>query len=212
MSVNTASANQQSSNGLSEVLQDVLADVRFQLSTFATRDDFLGVIQQAFGEEYDPTALEQIRQSWQSGTFELPPVEILPSSTLQGANGAYAAVNNTIYFSEEFLEANSENMGAIAAVWLEEIGHSIDAQINETDTPGDEGTIFSNLIQEKALSETNIQALKSEDDTVLINLGTDTVIQVEASDIPIFDFDTVLESRIALTGKSEVFLCQWNFK
>ena len=58
------------------------------------------------------------------------------NSNLGNANGAYAGSTNKIYLSDSFL-ANA-TPEAISAVLLEEIGHFIDAQINQTDTPGDE--------------------------------------------------------------------------
>ena len=51
-----------------------------------------------------------------------------------GALGAYAASNNTIYLADTFVaNATPEDL---SAVLLEEIGHSIDAKINQTDSAG----------------------------------------------------------------------------
>jgi hypothetical protein len=149
------------------VLDAVLADVYATLTGFAGREDFLVVIEQAFGDGYDGAALEGIRQQWLSGDFSaLPQVEILSGETLQGANGAYATANNTIYFSSDFLQAYSDSPAAIVSVWLEEIGHSVDAQINELDTLGDEGAIFSSLVLENNFMTDldTIQLLKLEAD------------------------------------------------
>ncbi|MFM6222949.1 MAG: hypothetical protein ACKPDM_21830, partial [Dolichospermum sp.] len=50
-----------------------------------------------------------------------------------------------IYLSANFLATSTAE--AISAVLLEEIGHYVDAQINQVDSAGDEGAIFAELVQ-----------------------------------------------------------------
>ena len=54
-----------------------------------------------------------------------------------------------------YLNANwlaSANAAAVEAVLLEELGHAIDQRLNQgNDTTGDEGAIFSALIQKRAV-------------------------------------------------------------
>jgi pimeloyl-ACP methyl ester carboxylesterase len=67
----------------------------------------------------------------------------------------------------------------VADVLLEEIGHSVDARLNVTDAPGDEGAIFAAVVQGKELSQGELQALKSKDDRASILLGgEDTTIEM----------------------------------
>ncbi len=55
-------------------------------------------------------------------------------------------LNGFIYLSREFITTHQDDIGAIAGVVLEEIGHYIDSQINQSDAIGDEGELFSNLV------------------------------------------------------------------
>ena len=94
---------------------------------------------------------------------------LLSDEVLGTAKGAYAVSTNKIYLSEGFLATASE--AALVAVLLEEYGHFIDAQINSTDAPGDEGRIFSALVQGESLSEAELALLKAEDDCGVISVN-----------------------------------------
>ncbi|WP_334310985.1 beta strand repeat-containing protein, partial [Dolichospermum circinale] len=98
------------------------------------------------------------------------------SSILGNANGAYASSNNQIYLSANFLATSTAE--AISAVLLEEIGHFIDGHINISDSAGDEGAIFAELVQGNSLDTQTLQALKAEDDHATITVNGQN-IQVE---------------------------------
>jgi Ca2+-binding RTX toxin-like protein len=125
--------------------------------------------------------LGEIKSAWMVGDFTaLPPIEVRLAAELNGANGAFAAANNRIYLALEFLQANPPPE-AIAAVVLEEIGHWVDTQLNEVDSLGDEGEIFSALVRGQELDASRLQVLKTEDDTATITLDGQ-VIEVEQAD------------------------------
>ncbi len=66
---------------------------------------------------------------------------------------------------------------------LEEAAHSIDSQINQIDAKGDEGDIFSELVQGNILNEQQLQQFKAEDDTKTIVLeGEKIAIEQNAWD------------------------------
>ena len=67
------------------------------------------------------------------------------------------------------------------SVLIEEIGHFVDAQVNQTDTPGDEGAIFAAVVFGKSLSEEVLQVLKTEDDRGIIVVDGEA-IAVEMAD------------------------------
>ena len=73
-------------------------------------------------------------------TRDLPPIELLPSSAMPGAAGAYAKATKTIYINQKWIQTANE----IDAIRLltEEFGHHLDHQLKEKDSPGDEGAIF----------------------------------------------------------------------
>ena len=167
-----------------------------QLSTFANLNNFWNLFDTAFGTQYNRSGAEILRLQWLSGDFsQLPQIEILDSSILGNANGAYASSNNQIYLSANFLATSTAE--AISAVLLEEIGHFIDAQINLSDSAGDEGAIFAALVQGNSLDTTTLQALKAEDDHATITVNGQN-IQVEQNSVinPTYSWDTNFVSSI----------------
>jgi len=152
------------------------------LKAIASGQDFTQKFTIAFGNDFDLTESEYLRQQWEEDNFEsLPDIEIRSSTAINGANGAFSADTNTIYLSEEYLTQNASSPQAIANVLLEEIGHSVDSQINTSDASGDEGAIFSALAQGVQLEEGTLQALKAENDLTTVTLDGQT-IQIEQAD------------------------------
>lgn len=155
-----------------------MSEVYGDLSKFAADPDFAAKLNVPFGENWDAAAAKTLAEAWFKGDFsDIPPVKVVSSAEIGGANGAFAAATDTIYLSRELLAGG--NLGAIADVLLEEIGHSVDARLNVTDSPGDEGAIFGAIVQGKELSEGELQGLKSKDDTATVVLGgEDTTIEM----------------------------------
>ncbi|MEG4916366.1 hypothetical protein [Microcoleus sp. B7-D4] len=146
-----------------------MSEVYGDLSKFAADPDFAAKLNVAFGENWDAAAAKALAEGWFQGDFsDIPSVKVVSSAEIGGANGAFAAATDTIYLSKEFLTQNVANPAAVADVLLEEIGHSVDARLNVTDSPGDEGAIFGAIVQGKELSEGELQGLKSEDDTATV--------------------------------------------
>lgn len=160
---------------MSEVYQD--------LSKFAADPDFAAKMNVAFGENWDAAAAKTLAEAWFQGDFsDIPPVKIVSSAEIGGANGAFVAATDTIYLSKEFLAENAMNPVAVADVLLEEIGHSVDARLNVTDSPGDEGAIFGAIVQGKTIDATDLASLKAEDDSATIYLNGKE-IQVEKASL-----------------------------
>lgn len=173
--------NDNSFDGLTGEAMDI---VKEQLTQFAKVPNFVEKMNLAFGESWDNQAANSLTQDWLNGDFSLiPPVKFVSSAEIVGANGAFATATDTIYLSRELLAENGANPATVADVLLEEIGHSVDTRLNVADSPGDEGAIFGAVVQDKVLSEGDLQGLQSEDDTAKINLsGSD--ISIEMSQIP----------------------------
>ena len=154
--------NDNSFDGLTGEAMDI---VKEQLTQFAKVPNFVEKMNLAFGESWDTQAANVLTQDWLNGDFSLiPPVKFVSSAEIDGANGAFASATDTIYLSRELLAGNGANSATVADVLLEEIGHSVDARLNITDTPGDEGAIFAAVVQGKVLSEGELQGLRGEDD------------------------------------------------
>jgi Ca2+-binding RTX toxin-like protein len=140
--------------------------VKAQLTHFATQSNFESIITTAFGSEIEPTTILKLRKQWLSGDFSvIPQIDILSNGELGQASGGYAAVEDKIFISSDFLAQNKNNPNAITALLLEEIGHKIDRVFNgNVDSPGDEGEIFSRLVTGQNLSPALLARLKVEDD------------------------------------------------
>ncbi|MFB2937137.1 choice-of-anchor Q domain-containing protein, partial [Aerosakkonemataceae cyanobacterium BLCC-F154] len=178
------------------ILEESLQVTQEYLKKIVTKPDFLADMQRAFGNSFAPELALSLVQNWAKSDFsDLPKIEIHSRDEINGANGAFASATNTVYLSEEFLKASSaEN---IASVLLEEIGHAIDARLNQSDSPGDEGAIFSALVRGKVLSPQQLAALKTEDDTATITLDGQA-LKIEQSNLVV---NTILDTVNPNDGK-----------
>jgi hypothetical protein len=156
------------------ILNSVLPITYNQLIDFANKNNFWQVFDTAFGTQYNRSLAEILRLQWEAGDFsQLPQIEVLDSSILGSANGAYASSENRIYLSNTFVA--SASLAAISGVLLEEIGHFVDAKINQTDSAGDEGAIFAALVQGQNLDVETLRVLKAEDDHSIITLNNQQI-------------------------------------
>ncbi|MDB9492774.1 Calx-beta domain-containing protein [Dolichospermum circinale CS-534/05] len=167
---------------MTNLLQATLNKTYNQLKNFAGLNDFWNLFEIAFGTQYDHTVATNLRSQWLVGDFSsFPQIEILDSSILGNASGAYGTSTNKIYLASNFLDTATDT--DIIAVLLEEYGHFIDAHINQTDSAGDEGDIFSRLVRGNILSAETLQALKGENDWATITVGGQS-IQIEQALTP----------------------------
>ena len=151
------------------------------LFDFAQSDDFWANLETAFGTNYDVVKATQLRQQWQSRDFsQLPPITVKNLGN-SGIFGAYSSSINKIYISQALIDSGDAT--TLKAVLLEEIGHFIDAQINSSDTPGDEGQLFSALVRGEVLTEEQIAAIREENDAATITVDGQA-ISVEMASIP----------------------------
>jgi len=154
---------------ITSALQQATLLISGKLQQFADDSAFGDKIQVAFGTAVNT---DELQSQWQAGDLTgFPIMEIVAGNDLNGANGAYAIVNNRIYLSYEFLSQNQGNLGAIVALLLEEYGHYVDGLLNSTDAPGDEGAIFASLVLGESLSEEALAYMKAEDDAGVISIG-----------------------------------------
>jgi hypothetical protein len=177
-------------------LLPILPAVYDALFNFAQSDGFWANLTMAFGASYDVVKATELRQQWQSRNFsQLPSIEVLSDEVLGTANGAYSSSTNKIYLSASFL--NTVLPAAIVKVILEEIGHYVDAQVNQVDSAGDEGAIFAELVQGNSLDVATLEALRAENDQTTIIVNGET-IQVEQANLTITNNDVPLPSIIPL--------------
>ncbi|QJB44053.1 putative Ig domain-containing protein [Dolichospermum flos-aquae] len=167
---------------LNQALLPALEQIELYLQDFANSEEFVAKMRLAFGETFDPEAALNLGNAWKNQDFSnIPAITILSSSELNGANGAFAATTNTIYLSQEFVANHQDNIASITSVILEEIGHWVDSQINTVDSLGDEGSIFSALVQGNSLDDATLVALKTEDDSGIIIIDGEVVAVEQAT-------------------------------
>jgi uncharacterized repeat protein (TIGR01451 family) len=177
----------------SRTLIMISAIAQNSLSSLATSPDFLAKMQVAFGNSFDVEKAVKLASAWAQGDFnEFPEIEIRSEAEINGALGAFAAATGKIYLSREFLAKNAGNVTAVAGVLLEEFGHFVDSQINRVDAIGDEGEIFSDLVQGRALSQGELAGLKGEDDLAVVVLDGEVraIEKAEVSDSGGFEGST----------------------
>ncbi|HEY9665568.1 MAG TPA: calcium-binding protein, partial [Coleofasciculaceae cyanobacterium] len=170
------------SSTLTQTLEQALQKTYSYLTAFATAEDFTAKMTQSFGNRFDTEVAEKLAQDWAKGNFTaLPSITIRSAVEINGAMGAFAKATNTIYLSREYLAQNAGNSEIVASVLLEEAGHYIDACVNDVETPGDEGAIFSALVRGKNLSEQELQQLRDEDDSATIVLDGQILVIEQAN-------------------------------
>ncbi|MEQ9009498.1 MAG: hypothetical protein RLP12_16575, partial [Ekhidna sp.] len=163
-----------SSANSSLITEQMSQVIKQAVQQFTTDSEFESKMALAFGEDNDYSSL---KTAWQSGEFNaFPSIEIRTGAELNNANAAYAGATNTIYFSEEFLHQYAHDSQAITSVLLEEFGHYVDFQVNDTDSPGDEGRLFAATVLGQNLDSSTLDALKQEDDSTVLNLDNSNII------------------------------------
>ncbi len=161
---------------------EVASEVAEQLQEFAAEPNFTDKMNLAFDDSWNVETANTITQQWLTGDFsQIPEIEVVSTDDIAGADGAFAGATESIYISQEWLELNASNPGAIASVVLEEIGHYVDSEINIVDATGDEGAIFSAVVRGEELSATEVARLKAEDDSA--------VAVIDGQEISIEKFD-----------------------
>ncbi|MFK7994295.1 MAG: hypothetical protein AB8B87_09160 [Granulosicoccus sp.] len=136
---------------------------------------FHEAMRKSFGDSYDQTKAEAIRQQVLNDDFSwMPDIQVVDESVLQdqsgtqsagGGLGAYSKDNDTIYISRQLLQSDPDKA---AQILTEEVGHALDARLNTSDAAGDEGDIFARLVGGEEISEAELSALKSENDSGVI--------------------------------------------
>jgi Ca2+-binding RTX toxin-like protein len=184
-----------------------LQAVQNQLALFAAQGNFDAIMTTAFGSRLDRAKLQLLRQQWLSGNFSvIPDIQILSQGELGTANGAYAASLDKIFVSSDFLAYATESQ--VTTLILEEVGHRLDQLLNGgVDSAGDEGEIFSRLVNGEILSAEQLAALKTENDRGLLSInGSVTAIEMQNSVITGTNGNDTLTGDIGgITGNDTIY-------
>ena len=186
---------------------EIASQVSEQLKQFAADPNFSDKMNLAFGDSWNVDTANAITQQWLAGDFsQIPEIEVVSTDDIAGADGAFAGATETIYISQEWLELNASNPGAIASVVLEEIGHYFDYEINIVDAAGDEGAIFSAGVRGEELTATEVAALKAEDDQLIVSIdGRSVLLEHSSSDwtTKVYDWDFNVLGETSIVKRSD---------
>ena len=165
---------------LSTKLDDSVTQIEAILSAFFAQTDAMTLLIDAFGDQIDPNAVQQIADLLDSGSLSsVVPLEVVPGEILGGGTAAYVADANTVYLAEEFL-ANALPDELVATL-LQQVGYMIDDFVNESDAAGSEGAIFEAIVTGRALSPEQLAELKADTKSVQELTIEDAVVSAEMS-------------------------------
>ncbi|MDT9191060.1 MAG: SBBP repeat-containing protein, partial [Limnospira sp. PMC 894.15] len=155
-------------------IEAALTQVNQQLTEFVASANFQGDLQTAFGAytdvELGATIIEALTQG------ETPEMMVLSARAMNGADGAFDSLTGTVYLSDAIIHSEK-----LVDVITEEFGHYIDSQLNEIDSPGDEGELFMRLVNGEALTEADITGLRNQNDWGFIWVeGEPVAVQMSA--------------------------------
>ena len=150
-------------NTADEILNSVLPEWHKLLQGWAADGSLVAAAQEALMLSGEPEALKNLVAQWSAGDFSgIPRIVLLPSADMNGAMGAYAISTGTIYLNADWLAGATQV--AINAVLSEELGHHLDAKLNQTDTQGDEGQYFSGELLGTAITNNLKASLREVND------------------------------------------------
>jgi hypothetical protein len=150
-------------NTADEILNSALPEWHKLLQGWAADGSLVAAAQEALMLPGESEALNNLVAQWSAGNFSgIPPIVLLPSADMNGAMGAYAISTGTIYLNADWLAGATQV--AINAVLSEELGHHLDAKLNQTDTQGDEGQYFSGELLGTAITNSLKASLREVND------------------------------------------------
>jgi hypothetical protein len=155
--------------------------------------------------------LQSLVSQWSAGDFKsLPEIVLLSNADISGAQGAYAASTGKIYLNADWLL--TADQAWIQRVLTEELGHSLDTQLNLMDTPGDEGEAVSELLMPGRETEEKRQKISDANIVITLN-GQNTDAEASLSNASwIIPFDNGDVECVTTTQEGASIVCGtfWN--
>jgi hypothetical protein len=134
-------------------------------------------VQESLLLKTEPQALKELVTQWAKGDYgNIPEILLLPGTVMDGAMGAYASGTGNIFLNADWLQ--KATIEQVIAVLTEELGHHLDAVLNDVDTPGDEGELLVSLLTGKKLTQGQLALIESDLDQPQVFVGGQ-IIQVE---------------------------------
>ena len=166
--------------GVDTPLSVATRDLKAQLALAAASGDLGRVAADSLGLLSVPESLWTLQEAWAAGLFsDFPAISAAPGSAMAGARGSYVAETSGILVNQDWLANASEP--ELLAVLAEEVGHHLDARFNSSDTPGDEGELFSRLLLGQIPSASERARISRDNDAIQVTLADGTQASAEAA-------------------------------
>ena len=105
-----------------QLLETLLPQWQSLLQDWSSSGRLTSAAQEALLLNGEPQALTDLVSQWSSGDFSsIPPIVLLSSSDISGANGAFSAETGAIYINSDWIRNASPN--ALVSALTEELGH-----------------------------------------------------------------------------------------
>ena len=159
------------------LLSTLLGQWHEQLSDWASSGRLTSAAQESLLLSGEPQALKELMVQLANRDYkEIPEISLLPATAMNGAMAAYSAETGNIFLNADWLQNATKEQ--VLIVLTEELGHHLDAILNQTDTLGDEGELMARLLDGEKLSLGQIALIESDHDQAqLIIRGQ--ILQVE---------------------------------
>ncbi|MBS9770267.1 MAG: VCBS repeat-containing protein, partial [Trichodesmium erythraeum GBRTRLIN201] len=162
------------------IIQCAWGEVRDQLADFILAPELEAHMEMAFGETVDSDMAKNEIQDILTGE-NLPDIQVLPAADMDPVVGGFDSLTGTIYLADSlWLDTCGAEDGVLEDVLLEELGHFLDSQLSESDSPGDEGELWAGLVKGEELTESEVLRLRAQDDRVEIWVWG-ILVEVEAT-------------------------------
>ena len=159
------------------LLSTLLGQWHEQLTDWASSGRLTSAAQESLLLSGEPQALKQLVAQLVDGDYkEIPEISLLPATAMNGAMAAYSAETGNIFLNTDWLQNTTKEQ--VLLVLTEELGHHLDAILNQTDTLGDEGELLARLLDGEKLSVGQIALIESDHDQAQLSIGGQ-ILQVE---------------------------------
>ena len=184
------------------LLSTLLGQWHERLTEWAYSGRLTSAAQESLLLNGEPKALKELVADLADRNYrKIPEISLLPATAMNDAMGAYALVTGNIFLNADWLQnATTEQ---VLLVLTEELGHHLDAMLNQTDTPGDEGELFASMLAGEKLSLIQMALIESDDDNEKVSVGGQ-ILQVEQAALAKISV-TVLANGKEADGSPVVF-------
>ncbi|WP_157678099.1 DUF4214 domain-containing protein [Oleiphilus messinensis] len=145
------------------LINEVTAKFRIEFSELAADHfKFHQLLGSVFGGNYDVSIAENIREQVSADDFNfLPNIQVVDNDVLGWRAGAYSAKTHTVFLNEDIPKE------ILSQVYIEEVGHHLDALMSKMDTRGDEGAVFRLLLNGESNPEELAQQRVQNDSGII---------------------------------------------